>query len=87
MAIKVSFTLSERKNDDILCLCNLFYPRIIFIIITFSGLEKELKLIMLSESIFEYLKPMPKATDEINYKDDQVYEDVDGYEPLRKIFK
>ena len=41
---------------------------------------------MLSESIFEELEPMPKATDEINYEDDQVYEDVDGYESLRKIF-
>ena len=60
-----------------------------FFIITFSGLEKgeTFELIMLSESIFEELEPMPKAGDEINYEDDQVYEDVDGYESLRKIFK
>ena len=64
-----------------------FIPELFFIFISFSGLEKGLKLIMLSESIFEYLEPMPKATDEINYEDDQVYEDVDGYESLRKIFK
>ena len=42
---------------------------------------------MLSESIFEELKPMLKAAGEINYEDDQVYENVDGYESLRKIFK
>ena len=60
-----------------------------FFIITFSGLEKgeTFELIMLSESIFEELKPMLKAAGEINYEDDQVYENVDGYESLRKIFK
>ena len=60
-----------------------------FFIITFSGLEKgeTFELIILSESIFEELEPMPKAGDEINYEDGQVYEDVDGYESLRKIFK
>ena len=42
---------------------------------------------MLSESIFEELEPLSKAANEINYEDDQVYEDVDGYESLRKIFK
>ena len=42
---------------------------------------------MLSESMLEKLEPMPNATDEIVYGDDQVYEDVDGYESLRKIFK
>ena len=42
---------------------------------------------MLSESIFEELEPMPNAADEIEYGDDQAYEDVDGYESLRKIFK
>ena len=59
-----------------------------FFIICFSGLDngEKFELIMLSESIFEELEPMPKATDEINYEDDQVYEDVDGYESLRKIF-
>ena len=41
---------------------------------------------MLSQSIFENLEPMPNAADELNY-DDQVYEDVDGYESLRQIFK
>ena len=41
---------------------------------------------MLSQSILENLEPMPNAADELNY-DDQVYEDVDGYESLRQIFK
>ena len=42
---------------------------------------------MISESIFEELEPMPNAADEIEYGNDQVYENVDGYESLRKIFK
>ena len=42
---------------------------------------------MLSESKLEKLEPMPNATDEIVYGNNQVYEDVDGYESLRKIFK
>ena len=37
--------------------------------------------------MLEKLEPMPNATDEIVYGDNQVYEDVDGYESLRKIFK
>ena len=53
-----------------------------------SGLktDERFELMMLSQSIFENLEPMPKAADELNY-DDQVYEDVDGYESLRMIFK
>ena len=39
---------------------------------------------MLSESIIDGLELM--SQDEIDYEDDQVYEDVDGYESLRKIF-
>ena len=52
------------------------------------GLEKNKKIefMMLSQSIFQNLEPMPNAADELNY-DDQVYEDVDGYEPLRQILK
>ena len=42
---------------------------------------------MLSELILDGLALMQKADDEIDYKDDQVYEDVDGYESLRKILK
>ena len=42
---------------------------------------------MLSESILDGLELMQKADDEIDYEDDQVYEDVDGYESLRKILK
>ena len=38
---------------------------------------------MLSESIIDGLELMSK--DEIDYEDDQVYEDVEGYESLRKI--
>ena len=43
-------------------------------------------MMMLSQSIFENLEPMPKAADKLNY-DDQAYEDVDGYESLRQILK
>ena len=52
------------------------------------GLEKNKKFefMMLSQSIFENLESMPNAADQLNY-DDQVYEDVDGYESLRQIFK
>ena len=39
---------------------------------------------MLSESFIDGLELM--SQDEIDYEDDQVYEDVDGYESLRKIF-
>ena len=55
----------------------------------FQGLEKveRFEFIMLSESILEKLEPTPNVTDEMEYGDDQVYEDVDGYESLRKIFK
>ena len=51
-----------------------------------SGLktDERFEFMMLSQSIFENLEP--KAADELNY-DDQVYEDVDGYESLRKILK
>ena len=42
---------------------------------------------MISEAILEKLEHIPKAEDDIDYKDHQVYEDVDGYESLRKIFK
>ena len=48
--------------------------------------DERFELMMLSQSIFENLEPVPKAADELNY-DDQVYEDVDGYESLRKILK
>ena len=41
---------------------------------------------MLSESILDGLEVMQKADDEIDFEDNQVYEDVDGYESLRKIF-
>ena len=53
-----------------------------------SGLktDERFELMMLSQSIFENLEPVPKAADELNY-DDQVYEDVNGYESLRKILK
>ena len=37
--------------------------------------------------MLEKLERMPNATDEIVYGNNQVYEDVDGYESLRKIFK
>ena len=42
---------------------------------------------MLSESILDGLELMQKADDKIDYEDDQLYEDVDGYESLRKILK
>ena len=42
---------------------------------------------MLSESILDGLEVMQKADDEIDFEDNQVYEDVDGYESLRKILK
>ena len=48
--------------------------------------DERFELMIISQSIFANLEPMPKAADELNY-DDQVYEDVDGYESLRKIFK
>ena len=52
------------------------------------GLKKDerFEMMMLSQSIFENLEPMPKAADKLNY-DDQAYEDVDGYESLRQILK
>ena len=42
---------------------------------------------MLSDPILDGLELMQKADDEIDYEDDQLYEDVDGYESLRKILK
>ena len=48
--------------------------------------DERFELMMISQSIFENLEPMPNAADELNY-DDQVYEDVDGYESLRQILK
>ena len=55
----------------------------------FQALEKnnEFEFIMISETILEKLEHIPKADDDIDYKDNQVYEDVDGYESLRNIFK
>ena len=47
-----------------------------------SSKEKRIDLMMLSQTVFDKLELMPKAYDEIDYEDDQVYEDLDDYESL-----
>ena len=42
---------------------------------------------MISESIFEELEHISKADKDIDYEDDQVQEEVNGYESSRTLFR
>ena len=54
----------------------------------FQGLENaEFEFIMISESIFEELEHISKADKDIDYEDDQVQEEVNGYESSRTLFR